>query len=282
MTALTLSPARTRARPSLRPGAGAAALFLVLVVLAAISPGLLATHAPDAIRPAEFFQPPSAAHWFGTDQNGRDVYARVVHGARQSLLIGVSATAISLGLGTLLGLLAALGGRVADFVVGRVLEVLFSFPGLLLALLFIAVFGTGVTTAAIAVGIGEAPGYARLIRAQASGVVRSGYVEAAHGLGHHPLRVVRRTVFPNVLRPLVALATLGIGQSVVWASSLSFLGLGAQPPAAEWGAMLADGRTYLQLAWWASLFPGLFIVLTTLSTTVLGRRLQARLDSRSS
>jgi peptide/nickel transport system permease protein len=121
-----------------------------------------------------------------------------------------------------------------------------------------------------------------MIRSQALTVVRSSYVEAARGLGHPPLRVVVRTVLPNVLRPLAALATLGIGQSIVWASTLSFLGLGAQPPAAEWGAMLADGRTYLQHAWWSSFFPGLFILLTTLTTTVLGRRLQAWLDNRSS
>ncbi|MFC9503882.1 ABC transporter permease [Streptomyces sp. NPDC057002] len=282
MTALTtsLAPARTRSR--VRPGLFAAGLFLTLVVVAALVPGLLTSYAPDAIKPAEFFRSPSAEHWFGTDQNGRDVYTRVVYGAGQSLLIGLGATAISLSLGITLGLGSALGGRRVDFAVGRVLEVLFAFPGLLLALLFIAVFGTGAVTAAIAVGIGEAAGYARLIRSQATTVVRSGYVEAARGLGHSPARVVRRTVLPNVLRPLAALATLGIGQSVVWASSLSFLGLGAQPPAAEWGAMLADGRTFLQYAWWTSFFPGLFIVLTTLSTTVLGRRLQAWLDVRSS
>ncbi|MFG2222782.1 ABC transporter permease [Streptomyces sp. NPDC048644] len=283
MTTALTAPAQAEPRVRrIRPGLIAAGVFLALVVLAALAPGLLTTYAPDAIRPADFFQPPSAAHWFGTDQNGRDVYTRLVHGAGQSLLIGLGATAISLTLGITLGLTAALGGRRADFAVGRVLEVLFAFPGLLLALLFIAVFGTGAVTAAVAVGIGEAAGYARLIRAQATTVVRSGYVEAARGLGHPPLRVVRRTVLPNVLRPLAALATLGIGQSVVWASSLSFLGLGAQPPAAEWGAMLADGRTFLQYAWWTSFFPGLFIVLTTLSTTVLGRRLQAWLDARSS
>ncbi|WP_127793502.1 ABC transporter permease [Agromyces sp. LHK192] len=253
--------------------AGAFALFLLI---ACVAPGLLQTADPNAIAPRDAFSPPSAAHWFGTDESGRDVYSRTVEGTGASLLIGVTATAIGLALGLALGMLAALGGRVVDFVVGRVNEVLFAFPGLLLALLVIVLWGPGPVTATIAVGLSTAPGYARIIRGELLSIRDSGYVEAARLLGHGGFRIVVRHVLPNALVPVAALATLGIGQAVVWASSLSYLGLGAQPPAAEWGAMLSAGRTYITTAWWLTVFPGLMIVLTTLATTVLGRALTAR------
>ncbi len=167
-----------------------------------------------------------------------------------------------------------------DAAISRILEVLFAFPGLLLALLLFAVYGGSVTTAIFAVGIATAPGYARLIRAQALAVRSSPYVEASRALGHSPARIVRRTIFPNAMRPLVALTMMGIGQSIVWVSSLSFLGLGAQPPAPEWGSMLAQGRDYVSTAWWLALFPGLAIVTATVAFTVLGRYLQQRAEGR--
>lgn len=266
--------------PRARRGAGiglADALsgaFALLLLLAALAPGVLAPFDPLAIAPVEAFQPPSAAHLFGTDESGRDLLSRVIAGAGASLLIGVSATAIGLGLGTVLGLVAALGGRAADAVVSRLLEVLFSFPGLLLALLVIVVTGPGVVPATIAVGLSTAPGYARILRGQLLGIRSAGYVEAARVLGHRPRRILLRHILPNTFAPLTVLATLGIGQAIVWAAALSYLGLGAEPPAPEWGAMLSAGRTYIGSAWWMTVFPGLVIVLTTLATTVLGRRMR--------
>ena len=252
-----------------------AAVFAVLLVVAAVAPGILAPGDPLAIEPRAAFTPPGAAHWFGTDESGRDLYTRIVHGAGSSLVIGVAATAIGLALAIPLGLLAGLTGRVGDFVVGRFLEVLFAFPGLLLALLVIVLFGPGPLTATIAVGLSTAPGYARIIRGQTLKLRRAGYVEAARVLGHGGGRIVVRTILPNLARELLVLATLGIGQAIVWAATLSFLGFGAQPPAPEWGAMLNAGRTYIQTAWWMTVVPGLVIVLTIVSATVLGRRFAA-------
>ncbi|MBB2967881.1 ABC transporter permease [Leifsonia aquatica] len=270
------APRRARRLRLPRAGETIAGLILLVLLLAVFVPQLF-THAdPLAIAPADAFQAPSAAHLFGTDESGRDVYTRVIYGARPSLLIGFSATAIGMVLAVVLGGLAALGGRAADFTVNRFLEVMFAFPGLLLALVFIAIFGAGVVTSTIAVGLATAPGYARILRTQILSVRRSGYVEASRVLGRSPATILRRTILPNVLTSVFVLATLGIGQAIVWASSLSFLGLGSVPPAAEWGAMLAAGRTYIGNAWWLTVFPGIAIVLSAASATVLGHALQKR------
>ena len=288
MTAIinpTLGPARPAAlgaRRRLRPGVIASAALIVFVVVAAIDPRLLTTQSPDAINLAEAFKGPSLGHIFGTDQSGRDVYTRVIYGARQSLLIGVGATGIAMGLAIFLGLLAGLSGRLVDGLVNRFLEVLFAFPGLLLALLFVAAFGVGASTEIIAVGLGSAPGYARMVRGQVLAVKGAPYVEAARALGHPPARIVRQHIFPNAMRPLVAMAAMGIGQSIVWASALAFLGLGVPPPAPEWGAMLDAGRNYVIQAWWLEIFPGLAIVACALAVTTIGRYLRQRFEGEIS
>ncbi|AWB86662.1 ABC transporter permease [Mycetocola zhujimingii] len=271
--AASAAPAR-RARPSV--GEILAGLFVLFLIVATVAPGLLSSFDPNAISARDAFQGPSLAHWFGTDESGRDIYSRVVTGTATSLLIGVSATAIGLILGLILGVLAGFGGRVFDFTVNRTIEVLFAFPGLLLALLVIVIAGPGPVTATIAVGLSTAPGYARIIRGQLVSIRSSAYVESARVLGHGPWRILTRHILPNALAPLAVLATLGVGQAVVWAAALSYLGLGAQPPEPEWGAMLSAGRTYIGTAWWLTVFPGLMIVLTTIATTVLGRSLTRR------
>lgn len=275
--AASAAPVR-RARPSL--GEILAVGFALFLLVATVAPGILSSIDPNAISARDAFQGPSPSHWFGTDESGRDIYSRVVAGTSTSLLIGVSATAIGLVLGLLLGILAGFGGRALDFTVNRTIEVLFAFPGLLLALLVIVIAGPGPVTATIAVGLSTAPGYARIIRGQLVGIRSSAYVESARVLGHGPARILTRHILPNALAPLVVLATLGIGQAVVWAAALSYLGLGAQPPAAEWGAMLSAGRTYIGTAWWLTVFPGLMIVLTTIATTVIGRSLTRRTAGR--
>jgi peptide/nickel transport system permease protein len=180
-----------------------------------------------------------------------------------------------------LGALAGWGSRALDYGVNRVLEVLFAFPNLLLALLVITILGPGVVTTTLAVGLSTAPGYARMIRSQVRSVRLSGYVEASVVQGRSRWFILRRHVLPNVAAPLFILATLGVGQAIVWASSLSFLGLGATPPAPEWGAMLSAGRGYMSIAWWITLFPGLFIVLSAAATTVLGHSLQQKLKEQA-
>jgi peptide/nickel transport system permease protein len=249
---------------------------IAFLVLAALAPDLLAPGNPLAIHPLQSFRAPSFAHPFGTDESGRDIYTRIIHGTGASLLIGLSATAIGVGLALVFGLLAGLGPRWLDFGTTRFLEVLFAFPGLLFALLFIVIYGPGVVTSTIAVGLATAPGYARIIRSQVLVVRRAPYLEAALVLGRGPAYRLFRHLLPNVAGALFVLVTLGIGQSIVWASSLSYLGLGAVPPAAEWGAMLSAGRTYISSFWWMTFFPGLFIVLSAISTTVLGRGIQQR------
>jgi peptide/nickel transport system permease protein len=264
------------------PGAALAAIFVLLLILAAIEPQLFSRLNPLSIAPRDAFQPPDWTHLFGTDQSGRDIFSRVIHGARQSLLLGVAAVALSMTVAVTLGLIGGLGGPVAERLVGWVLDVLFSFPTLILALLFAAHLGSGIGPLIIATGIGNAPGYARMVFGQVLTVRNAGYVEAARALGHPPLRTIRRQILPNAMRPLIVTITMGVGQAIVWSSALSFLGLGAQPPAAEWGTMLSMGRDFVSQAWWLTFFPGLFIVLTTLATTVLGRYLQRRMEGRAS
>jgi peptide/nickel transport system permease protein len=278
--AATIAPAigRHRTARTFRPAVYLSALFVVLIVAAAIVPAAFTSSSPLDTNIENPLEGPSAAHLFGTDASGRDIYTRVIYGAQDSLAIGIGATALALLVAIALGLAAGLGGRWLDGGISRFLEVLFAFPGLLIALLFIAMFGPGVTTEIIAVALGSAPGYARMIRGQVIAVKGSGYVGAATALGHTPRRVVTQHVFPNAMRPLVVLGTMGIGQSIVWASSLSFLGLGVAPPNPEWGAMLDAGRDFVSTAWWLELFPGLAIVGCTLSVTVLGRYLQQRLE----
>jgi peptide/nickel transport system permease protein len=255
---------------------GIAIAVIAFLVVAAVLPGLLAPGDPLAIHPLQSFRGPSLGHPFGTDESGRDIYTRIIHGTGASLLIGVSATAIGVGLALVLGLLAGLGPRWLDFGTTRFLEVMFAFPGLLFALLFIVIYGPGVVTSTIAVGLATAPGYARIIRSQVLVVRRAPYLEAAMVLGRGRWTRLWRHLLPNVTGSLFVLLTLGVGQSIVWASSLSYLGLGAVPPAAEWGAMLSAGRTYVTSFWWMTFFPGLFIVLSALAATLLGRVLQQR------
>ncbi|WP_110588754.1 ABC transporter permease [Microbacterium suaedae] len=252
-----------------------ATLVAVLIGVAVVAPGLLAPGDPLAVSPAEGFQAPSPAHPFGTDESGRDVLTRVVHGAAASAGIGLAATAIGIGLGLLIGFASGLGTRLVDGALSRVVEVLYALPTLVMALLFVAVLGPGPRSSILAIGLATAPGYARMIRARVRQVAGSDYVSYARHEGVSAPTVFARHVVPNTLWPLIAMITLGIGQAIVWVSALSFLGLGAEPPSPEWGSMLNAGRVYLGTAWWMTFFPGLAIVVTATALTVLGRRLSS-------
>ncbi|WEO78478.1 ABC transporter permease [Cryobacterium sp. SO2] len=278
-------PAQTPAAPKLpatrtavSPGLVVAIGAMLFFVAALVVPGALATHDPYALNLADALHPPSAQYWFGTDEAGRDLYSRVVFGTRESLLIGLGATIVSLTLALLLGALAALGGRFVAGTVNRVIEVLLAFPTLLFALLLVAITGPSALSQVFAVGVGSAPGYARIIRGQILSARNSGYVEAAVALGHSDGLILRQHIVPNAVRPLVAIITLSIGQSIVWASSLSFLGLGVAPPSPEWGALLDAGRVYITQAWWLTVIPGLVIVALALAATTLGRHIQNSLE----
>ncbi|MER7009520.1 ABC transporter permease [Dactylosporangium sp. NPDC000555] len=252
------------------------ALVVLVVTAAAIRPQLFTGLDPNATDPLASFHPPGAGHPFGTDQLGRDLFARAVHGARHSLRIAAGATLVALLAAVPIGVLAALGGRLADLVVTRVLDVLLSFPALLLALVVVTMLGRGELSLLVAIGLADMPGYARLLRSRLLVVRRTGYVEAATGLGVGPWTTLWRHILPNAIGPLLVMATLGFGVAVIFASGLSFLGLGTQPPTPEWGALLAEGRSTLAIAWWAGVFPGLLITVTAVTVTVLGRALRAR------
>ncbi|MFJ3384022.1 MULTISPECIES: ABC transporter permease [unclassified Curtobacterium] len=270
------APLRSRRRLGVPVSVVVAGVVALFFVFAALVPQLLATRSPLEIDLYDTLSAPSVAHWLGTDDAGRDLYSRIVWGTRTSLLIGVGAMAVSLVIGLALGFASALTPRWIAGPVDRFLEILLAFPVLLLSLLFVALLGPSAPSLVIAVGIGSSPGYARLIRAQALGVRDSGYVEAARALGHTRRTVFVQHVFPNAFRPLVALVALGIGQSVVWASGLSFLGLGVAPPSSEWGVLLNAGKSLITTAWWLEVMPGIAIVLVALSFTQLGRYFQDR------
>ena len=271
-------PARIARHSSVDPALAVAIAILAFFAVAAVAPGILASHSPTALDLGHSLEGPSWQHWFGTDESGRDLYSRVVYGTRESLSIGMGATAVSISIALVLGSIASLAGRLVAGTVNRLVEVLFAFPTLLLALLLVAVLGPSAMTQIVAVGVGTAPGYARIIRGQILSAKDSGYVEAAVALGHSRRRILGAHIVPNAVRPLVAIITLSIGQSIVWASSLAFLGLGVAPPASEWGALLDAGRTYVTQAGWLIVIPGLVIVTLALAATTLGKRIQKALE----
>jgi len=266
-------------RPPRYAGVLVAAGFLTVMLAVVVVPGLFAGD-PLRADPLHVLEGPSTAHWFGTDQLGRDVFDRVVHGARHSLAIGVAATLIAVTAGILLGLLAGLTHRYADEALSRSFDALSAFPLLLLALLFIAIAGPGTVSLVVAIGIATLPHYARVVRSQTFVVRRAGYVTQAVAFGDSRARLVLRHVLPNVLGPIPVLAMIGLGEAVLAAAGLSFLGMGPQPPSPEWGAMLAEGRGYLHVAWWAAILPGVAVTATVISLTVVGRYLQRRFEGR--
>lgn len=253
------------------------AVVIILLLLIVIAPRWFSLQGPEEMDMEAVLQSPSWHHLFGTDALGRDLYSRVIYGSALSLSIGVGATLLGCTGGIVLGLLASLGPRSVQKVVVRLLDILLAFPELLLALLVIAVLGRGPVNTLLAVGLSSIAGYARLLRSQILQVKLSGYVQQAVILGESPFTIIIRHIIPNTLRPLLILVTLGIGQSVLHASSLSFLGMGVIPPTAEWGALLAEGRDYFDIAPWMSLLPATVVAISVIALTLFGRRLQTLL-----
>lgn len=270
----------TAVRREWRPGVVLGFVFLAVLVAAAVAPSLFTSVDPNAADPLSTLAAPGAGHLLGTDQNGRDVLARIIHGARPSLLIGLGAAGLGLVAGALLGVLAAQGGRIADEVVARLLDVLLSIPGLLLVILVVAVLGASTGTSIVGLAVIVAPANARVVRAEVLRLRGTAFVEAAHALGWPRWQVVLRHVVPNALGPVLVLATISVGGLIGAGASLSFLGLGPQPPTAEWGAMLAASRDYYSVAWWAAIFPGVAVTLTVLAITAAGQFLQLRVEGR--
>ena len=260
--------------PWLAPGTSIPLLLVLLLVVAVFFPSLFTPYTPEQMDFSAILQPPDLRHWFGTDQLGRDVFTRVVYGTSLSLSIGVGATLIASAGGIVLGTLAGLAPRAVRQLLVRLLDIMLAFPDLLLALLAISVLGRGPENTLLAVGLAGIAGYARLVRAQVLQVRLSGYVQHAVALGEPPMVIILRHIVPNTLRPLLVLATVGIGYSILSASALSFLGLGVTPPTAEWGALLSEGRNFLDSAPWVSLLPASVVALSVIAITLLGRRVQ--------
>ena len=256
-----------------RPGLVAAVAVVVLVLLAAFLPQVLAAGDPDVGVVAEKLRPPSGAHLFGTDYLGRDVYTRVVHGASLSLQATVIAVAVALLVGGVVGLLAGFVGRWVDEALMRVVDVLLAIPPILLSLALITALGYGTVKVAIAVGIASVANLARVMRAETMRIRRSTYVEAARAVGTRWYVTLWRHVLPNAAGPVLVLAVLEFGLAILAISSLSFLGFGAPPPAPEWGALISEGRNYLATSWWLCAAPGLVIAATVLSVNRISRAL---------
>ena len=253
---------------------------LALLVLAAVLGQVLAPYDENEVDVLGRLQGPSAAHPFGTDELGRDVLSRVLVAARISLLVALVSVAIALVVGVALGLVAGFYGRWIDDVVMRVMDMLFAFPAILLAIAILAVLGPGVVNVMIAIGIVYTPIFARITRASVLSVREEVYVRAARSLGVGDLRLLRLHVLPNVLAPIIVQTSLSLAFAILSEAALSFLGLGVQPPDPSWGRMLLEGRGFVQQAWWMGVFPGLAIFVTVLSFNVVGDALRDALDPR--
>ena len=245
------------------------ALLLLLILFVAAAP-LITSYDPLDISPAEALEPPSADHIMGTDQIGRDVFTRVLYGGRVSLRVGLIAVIIGAIAGIVLGMLSGFYGGWMDSSLSWAGDVLLAFPGILLALVIVAILGPGLTNVMIAVGISFIPSFMRVTRSAVLSTRELEYVEAAYALGNRERVIMTRHIFPNVLRPLLVLASLGVGTAILAGAALSFLGLGVQPPNPEWGSMLSAGQNFMRQGWWMSVFPGLAIFLVVLAVNLIG------------
>ncbi|WP_330350818.1 ABC transporter permease [Streptomyces sp. NBC_00582] len=256
-----------------RPGLLLSLAVLVLVVLASFRPESFTSRDPLKGEPTRNFRGPSATHWFGTDELGRDVFSRVVHGAQLSLKATLIAVLVAFVVGGLLGVVAGFVGRWVDDVLMRCVDVLLSIPALFLSLALVTALGYGTVKVAIAVGLASVASFARVARSEVLRVRQAVFVEASRSCGARWYSVLGRHVLPNAAGPVVVLATLDFGASILAVSALSFLGYGAPPPAPEWGTLISDGRNYLANAWWLTALPGLAIAATVLATNRIARAL---------
>ncbi len=263
-----------------RRGAIAALGVVVFFVLLALLAPEVAPYDPLATSWSAIRKAPSAAHWFGTDEIGRDVLSRVVWGTRASLLAGIVSVSISLAFGIPIGLLAGYAGGWTDALISRMTDAMLACPFLILAIALAAFLGPNLTNAMIAIGVSATPIFIRLTRAQVLQVKVEDYIEAARAVGNSPLRIMWRHILPNIVPPLIVQATLAIAAAIIAEAALSFLGLGQQPPAPSWGSMLNTAKNYIDNAPWMAIWPGISIFLLVLSFNLLGDGLRDAFDPR--
>lgn len=271
---------------SANKGAVAGLIIVISVLLIALFAPLLAPYAPDLTNNAQFLKPPfwqeggSIAYPLGTDAIGRDILSRLIYGARLSLVIGIAVVALSVIVGTILGLTAGYFRGMYEIAIMRLMDIILTLPSLLLAIVIVAILGPGIMNAMLAVAVVVLPHYVRITRAAVISETSRDYVTAArmNGAGH--LRLMFNEVLPNCTAPLIVQASLGISTAILDAAALGFLGLGAQPPSPEWGTMLADAREFVLRAWWVVTFPGLMILITVLAFNLLGDGLRDAFDPK--
>ena len=244
--------------------------ILVLLVLMALSADLIAPDGYDNQVYENRFASPSGDHPFGTDNLGRDILDRIIHGARYSLSVGIIAVGIAIIVGGLLGAFAGFYGGMVDNIIMRLMDILLAIPSILLAISIVSALGPGLFNVMIAVGISSVPGYARIVRASVIQLKGQEFIEAAKAIGATDWRIIIKHIIPNSLAPIIVQGTLGVAGAILSAAGLSFIGLGIQPPQPEWGAMLSAGRVYIRDNAWMTLFPGLFIMITILALNLLG------------
>ena len=262
------------------PGTTLGFFLVVLFAFLAIFAPFIATHDPLDIDVLERFQPVSKTHFMGTDELGRDIFSRVVYGSRLTLQAGVTIVGIAAVLGIVLGGIAGFWGGIVETVIMRVVDVFMSFPSLVLALTVASALGPSLSHAILALSMAWWPWYARITRGQVLSVKESVYVEAGRAIGVPSLRLLFKHVLPNCISPVVVLATLDLGYAILMMAGLSFIGVGAQPPSPEWGAMLSAGRNYITTAWWYPLFPGLALSCLVLGFNLLGDSFRDLLDPK--
>lgn len=261
-------------------GAVIGMVVLVALILMALLAPWIEPHDPIGVAPHDALTGPSGTHLLGADQYGRDILSRVIAGSRISIAIGFFAVVISVCVGTMLGLVAGYAENVIDGVIMRLIDVLLSFPNILLALAIVAALGPSTANVIVAVGIGTIPVYARVVRGTVLSTKQEAFVEAGRVVGCSNARLLLRHILPNVIAPVLVLATIGVAYSILNGAALSFLGMGAQPPDAEWGLMISDGRNYLNDAWWITTFPGLALALIVLAINLVGDGLSDTFDPR--
>jgi peptide/nickel transport system permease protein len=255
-------------------------VIFILVLLSAVLAPQFSPYDPIDQDFASQLQPPSTTHLFGTDEFGRDIFSRVVYGARVALRVGGLADAIATALGVLLGVMAGYFGGYLDSLITRLIDVMLAFPYLLLAMIVVAILGPGLNNAMVAIAIVYTPQIARVVRGVVLSVKEQEFIEAARAMGTGMLRTLGRYVLPNIVSPIIVMATLTVGFMIVETAGLSFLGLGASPPTAEWGSMLATGRAFMLTAPWIATFPGLAILVTVVAFNLVGDGLRDLLDPR--
>ena len=256
--------------------------ILIILVLAAIFADVIADYDTKVVTQniAERLQGPSAAHWFGTDEFGRDIFARLVHGSRVSLVVGIISVSVSLIIGGSLGAFAGFYGGKVDNIIMRIMDIFLAVPSILLAITIVAALGTSLFNVMLAIGISGMPSFARIVRAAVMSVKDQEFVESSRAIGANSVTIIFREILPNCMAPIIVQATLAVAGAILSTASLSFIGLGVQPPSPEWGAMLSGGRNYLRDAIHLTLFPGLAIVITILALNLLGDGLRDALDPR--